>query len=93
MRRTIHKYSLHAREPGLQTIIASQYARVLHVGTQSEDPFALSIWLDTPDEGRREPRTFQFFVTGGYPPSNATYISTHIFDGGSFVLHLYEVSA
>jgi hypothetical protein len=92
--RTIHKFTLDASEPGKKVINTSALAQVLHVEAQGQNPVhLLSIWFDLDDQWPRRDRMFEFFVTGGAPPADARYISTHLFLGGSYVLHLYEVYA
>lgn len=90
--RTIHKYLLDARG-GKQVIHTPSLAQVLHVQSQSADPFRLSMWMGLDDQWPRRDRLFEFFVTGGTVPADARYISTHLFADGTFVLHLHEVYA
>ena len=90
--RTIHKYPLHARN-GKQVINTAALAQVLHVEAQGDDPFQLSMWVDLDNQWPRRSRIFEFFVTGGIVPSDARFVSTHLFADGTFVLHLYEVYA
>lgn len=90
--RTIHKHPLNAHLPGRQSIHVPFGARVLNVQAQGPDEFALSIWFDVEDGAAPSKRLFEFFVTGGFPPGGAEYISTHVLLGGQFVLHLFEVT-
>lgn len=89
--RTIHKHVLHTN-PGRQTIRTSFAARVLHVASQTDED-TMSVWFDLDKESPQKDRHFEFFLTGGFPPDGAEYISTHLLNEGRFVLHLFEVQA
>ena len=90
--RTIHKYTVHAGDTYAQTITTSFAARPVHAAYQHGDPELISVWFELDNEAPRMPRTLLFVMTGGEVPEGAGYISTHQFNGGRFVLHLYELA-
>jgi hypothetical protein len=90
--RTIHKFQLDTRSPGPQKIWTDPEARVLHVQAQGTDDSVVSIWVEVDASAAVVEHQVMFFLTGGYPPAHARFIATHLMHGGSFVLHLYDVT-
>lgn len=80
----IYKYKLN--KCGSQIVMMPKSAIVLSVQNQRGK---LVLWADAPT-GPMERRKFVACVTG-MPSPFGTYLGTVQFDGGNYVVHVYEV--
>lgn len=86
MARTVFKYRLGLRPK--QEVTMPEGARILHFENQNE---FLTIWAEVDPDAPFVQRYFQIVATGGhFPEPEYSYIGTAIFNGGSYVWHLYE---
>lgn len=90
--KVVHKIVIDSDTTSSQTVQIPPLARILAArGQFPERPSLVTIWYETYDPDATADRTFQFFMTGQAIPEDAEYLSTFLFGGGLFVLHLYEV--
>lgn len=80
----IYKYELN--KYGSQIVVMPKSAIVLSVQNQGGE---LVLWADAPT-GPTERRKFVTVPTG-LPSPFGTYLGTVQFDGGNYVVHVYEV--
>lgn len=81
----IYKYELN--KYGSQIVVMPKGSVVLSVQNQRGE---LVLWAETIDTVATERRKFVAFITG-MPAPNGKYLGTVQFDGGDYVVHVYEV--
>ena len=91
-RRAVWKYPIElGAHAGVTTFQIPEGARFLHCAEQNG---AMCLWFEVdPGETRTVQRGFRIFGTGD-PSVDAhlSYVGTGLFNGGTFVFHVYEVS-
>lgn len=92
----VFKYELELKSGALQTVEMAENERILHVQAQGQIP---CFWAEHPTAGVVVSRKFVLIETGQdcfwirEAEGKETYLGTMHFDGGSYVLHLYELPA
>lgn len=89
MSAIIYKYAMTPTAGGGQIFNVPSGAVFRSVAAQGAD---IAIWLEVPDTSApSETRWFRSYVTGQLiEEGGLTYLGTVLFDGGSFVAHVYE---
>lgn len=92
--RRIYKYKLEIAK-NMQEITMPLGAQIMHIGAQNNTD--LSIWcLVNPTQEEMKVRKFMVLATGDEFKIDDgkfyRFIGTVLFDGGSFVVHVFEVT-
>lgn len=85
--RRIFKYPLQATSGAVQSIFLPVGSELLTVQLQYGTP---SAWFMVDPDAEKRDRSFVFIMTGHGVPDGLRYVQTFQFDGGDFVLHLFE---
>lgn len=89
--KTIWKYEINTC--GVTEIKVPMNAEILHVDQQERDTLKPKIWFLLDPTNPPEVRKFQCFVTGAdveHYLTAAHHIRTILYNGGSYVLHVFE---
>jgi len=88
--KTVWKFALGTAD-NRQTFAIPQDGKILWVAVQSETP---CIWVEVDPEAPKCNRQFAVYGTGHRMPAvSQQYVGSFMLENGSFVLHVYELTA